>query len=54
MMARTRRNVMATEYIQKHSAISNMPHNIVCAIEGALVIEIDEPWCNVFHHFTEK
>ena len=51
---RTRLSVMAMEYIQKHRAISSMPHNIVCAMEGALVIETDDPWCRVFHHFTEK
>ena len=54
MMVRTRLSVMAIEYIQKDNAISNMPHSMACAIEGALVRETDEPWCSVFHHLTEK
>ena len=53
-MVRTRLSAIATEYIQKARAISNMPHNMVCAIDGALVIDTDEPWCKVFHHLTEK
>ena len=54
MMARRRVSAAAIEYIQKHSAISNMPQSIVCAIDGALVSDTEEPWCSVFHHFTEK
>ena len=45
---------MAIEYIQKHKATKSIPHNMVCAIEGDLLIETDAPWCKVFHHFTEK
>ena len=44
----------AIEYIQKQRAMSNIPQSIVCAIVGALVMETEEPWWSVFHHFTEK
>jgi hypothetical protein len=54
MMARTRVSETAMLYIQKASAISSMPHSMVCAIEGALVRLTEAPWCRVFHHFTEK
>ena len=54
MMALTRIKPTAIEYIQKHRAINSIPHNIVCAIAGALVTETEAPWCKVFHHFTEK
>jgi hypothetical protein len=54
MMARTRLSAIATVYIQKHSAISSMPHSMVCAIDGARVRDTDAPWCSVFHHLTEK
>jgi hypothetical protein len=46
--------VMAIEYIRMHSAISSMPHNMVWAIEGHLVIDREEPWFNVLHHLTEN
>ena len=41
-------------YIQHASVISNMPSNIVIAIDGAAVRLMDAPWCSVFHHCTEK
>ena len=36
------------------SAINSMPHNMICAMLGALVDDTEAPWCKVFHHFTEK
>jgi hypothetical protein len=32
---------------------SSMPQSITVAIDD-LVRLTDEPWCRVFHHFTEK
>ena len=54
MMARSRMSETAMEYIQNASAISSMPHSMVCAIEGARVRLMLEPLCKVFHHFTEN
>jgi hypothetical protein len=54
MMARTRINATAIEYIQKHSAMTSMPQSMVWAMLGDFIMETDAPWCSVFHHFTEK
>src|SRR3954471_5616948 len=54
MMQRTRSRVTAMAYIQNASAMRIIPANMVAAMVGALLSETDEPWCRVFHHFTEK
>ena len=43
MMARARTNATAIEYIQNDSAINSMPNSMVCAILGALAIEMEAP-----------
>ena len=52
MMQRTRHSDTAMLYIQKASAITIMPANMVAAIVGALFRLTDAPWCSVFHHCT--
>ena len=44
---------MAMAYIQNATTMINMPVNMVDAIVDPF-IETDAPWCNVFHHLTEK
>ena len=41
-------------YIQNAAATSIIPVNMLAAMVGALVKLTDDPWCSVFHHFTEK
>ena len=53
-MRLTRINDTAIEYIQKASAITNIPVSILVAILGDFVRLTEAPWCNVFHHCTEK
>jgi hypothetical protein len=53
MIVRTRISATAMAYIQQASAQSSMPQSITVAIDD-LVRLTDEPWCSVFHHFTEK
>ena len=54
MMLRTLDRAAAAAYIQQAITISNMPHTTGVAIDGERVIEMDAPWCKVFHHWTEK
>ena len=54
MMARTLIKETTMEYIQNANTMSNMPVSILVAMLGARVKLTEAPWCNVFHHCTEK
>jgi hypothetical protein len=54
MTQRMRASVTAMLYIQKPNIITNIAVTIVPAIVGAAVMLTEAPWCNVFHHRTEK
>src|SRR5687768_5752986 len=53
MIARTRTSDAAIEYIQKPTATSSIPQSIATCIDVPLKLTL-EPWCSVFHHWTEK
>ena len=44
----------ANAYAQKARVISSIAVSMVLAIFGAAVTLTVAPWCNVFHHLTEK
>src|SRR4051812_391482 len=53
MMARTRVSAAPIAYAQLASAISTIACSIATCMEVPLKLTL-EPWCSVFHHWTEK
>ena len=44
---------MAMAYIQNATTMISMPVSMVVAMDEPFM-DTDAPWCNVFHHLTEK
>jgi len=53
MTQRMRAKVTAKLYIQNPSIMISIAATIGVAIFDSVMVT-DAPWCNVFHHFTEK
>src|SRR4051812_43045794 len=53
MMARTRVSVAPMAYIQAAADMRSIDCSMATCMEVPLKLTL-EPWCRVFHHFTEK